>query len=1056
MTARFRIGGAGSALVSVVTLSLAMGCGEAPSGGATSPAASVAEAPLQPQAPPTITLAGVAALTTQWYPNNSECNTTTENRLLREVIRQGVLMAMREELGLVTRDETLGEPLTNVDPDAADSDIPPVEPFALDFHWDRTNVWHAELSGAGAPADNPVWKHDGTFKFKNRTFYADFAAQMTQLCEPIAQQLRAAGATGTRGELNPENVPTAETEAQLGEMNFVSQYAAVRSAHLAMAEKGPSLPWLGVLVRGYANLAMLTQHTWNSQHDAFAARSILYAERLMQLSERSRSARLHQAYAYAVIGMHGHVLDLMAANVDENGASPSEADADPTWAALIEPFAKFQPTELERLAAAHEEQAELAMLLRWNVYRSYMHDRWINDFGMESMAACPEAYSIYSVMANWPALGVKRMGASAAISVFGQRLPERVASLPDAPKSVRAFGAPSTPLLSRLLGVGADGELNHRPIKIARALHAETFDETQPTEFSWSVLGAMIAEEQFVQAVHLLVVSSDAVEHSMESLIEQLKPLVKGHRYATYIEIFALPPHERQRAADIMRDVRIVDPRPSMRRMFGVVWLQPTAHGGRGYDFASRAIWSRNFTQPNLHDNWYGVSEAWIADVPAEHRRHFAREFREISPHSPQAARLQWETAENCDATQLSAWETELGDDPIGWYSLGTRYDQLNKLDDSTRCYQRSLAISPSQQATVGLANAHWSNGKKELWKPTLEAYLNVEDLGLNHAQIHGKIADECVGRRSWSEAEPHALEAAQTYASWGLEQASVVYEGERRWDRSEHFIAEASRNYPSSTTGASWYFWCQRTGRGDLETAKAIAESGMAAAAASAVLDDAQRTFVYRLLEGDVEKALPGLEGQLKLTSRKEGLWSRAWRLLHTIAVADETDNAALKRQSLEELRELNKQEVELSAPEWVMVLETLALAFEGEEPNQETLAKYDKVIEGGSLNGRCNYQYYMGAALNSLGQAEAADDYWRRAAFGGPFSNYNCTLAGHRLAVRHGPDRGGVPDRYVKQEAEAEAAWAKLQEAAANSQVEEPSEGSSDSEEPEPDTTI
>jgi hypothetical protein len=64
------------------------------------------------------------------------------------------------------------------------------------------------------------------------------------------------------------------------------------------------------------------------------------------------------------------------------------------------------------------------------------------------------------------------------------------------------------------------------------------------------------------------------------------------------------------------------------------------------------------------------------------------------------------------------------------------------------------------------------------------------------------------------------------------------------------------------------------------------------------------------------------------------------------------------------------------------------------------------------------------MGLALDLHGRTDEGELYWRRAAFGGPFDTYNATLAGHRLASRHGPDRGGMPPELAAQEAAAKAA--------------------------------
>jgi hypothetical protein len=187
--------------------------------------------------------------------------------------------------------------------------------------------------------------------------------------------------------------------------------------------------------------------------------------------------------------------------------------------------------------------------------------------------------------------------------------------------------------------------------------------------------------------------------------------------------------------------------------------------------------------------------------------------------------------------------------------------------------------------------------------------------------------------------------------------------------------------------------------------------------------------------------------------------LWNRVWRLVHTVAVAEETDNDTWKQQALEELRALAKNDVQTDSPDWVLVVDSLAQAFEGQKLSAETLAKYDEVIAAGAADGRCTYEYFMGVALEQQGDVEAADEYLRRAAFGGPFSNYSCTLAGHRLVERHGQDRGGMPERYEKQDAEAEAAWAKsLAESEGDDEgdsADKPDEDV-DGEEPETDRTI
>ena len=87
--------------------------------------------------------------------------------------------------------------------------------------------------------------------------------------------------------------------------------------------------------------------------------------------------------------------------------------------------------------------------------------------------------------------------------------------------------------------------------------------------------------------------------------------------------------------------------------------------------------------------------------------------------------------------TQVEEWEKGAGDDPVVYILIGGLYQNHQQYKDAARCFQRSLDISPSYDVTTGLADAYRAAGKEELWKPTLERYLEVEDLGLAHAQIH-------------------------------------------------------------------------------------------------------------------------------------------------------------------------------------------------------------------------------------------------------------------------------------------------------------------------------
>jgi tetratricopeptide (TPR) repeat protein len=965
-----------------------------------------------PASRPHIELGRVFCLATQWYPQSQKIPDETENRLVREVVRQGVLMAAREELRLVTRDETLEEPFpkTTVTATAAaiGTNEHTLEPLSLSLEVKEDGAYEARLFGAGASRDNPVWQQRDKFDFGKRAMYAQLAAQMATACGTVAENLKAAGAIGKSAKLNPDNVPPAEVLEQLQKMNFVSQYAAVRAAHCAMVENGPSLPWIGVLVRGYAHLALLTDHNWSSQHEAFAARSLLYAERMMLLDPASRSAQWHRAYAQAIVGAHGYAIDNLAEL--DNSAKLDEQPL--VWTAVVGPYVRFERDKLAEVAVGHPELKETVAFLKWHQYLCCMHGPWIYEKGLEATQVCPEAYGVYSWMASWPALVIQRTGASQGIRAFGNLLPARVAHLKELPSPVTA-----------LITSPPEGKasISGRPMKIARLLTAATRDEATPTECSWSILGGLIGEEQFVEAANLLSVSGDAVEHSEASLVERLLPLVDGHRYAEYIHSFSVPRSDSQQIAEMLKKLIVVDPRAHMRPLFERVWHSVSAEGRTGNEYSARAIWSRDFTQSGLLESWYRLASV-VNSLKQDDRQKFVRDFREISPASPNALRLQWETLSNPDIAQLKSWESELKDDPFGWISMASAYYRVGQLADSARCYQKSLDISVSYSATEGLANCFYYQGDKDKWRSTLESYLHHEDLSLAHARVHELLADELIKDRKWKEAEPHALQSAQTYSATGLELASHLYEGMQDWNKSEEFVAETSRNYPTSFAGTDWYFWCRRTGRGDVASARPIAAKNIELQAGRTRIEFevAQKIFVFQLLEGDPAAAIEEFEreiGKLSVSS-PEGAWQKVWRLFHIIAVAGEMKNATRKKQAIADLRTVIEQEIKNGDPGWAETLDGLCRAFEGTPPDEAFLKKYDDTITKNSMTTRCDYSFLMGQALAQLGRTEQAELFWKRAAFGGPFDCLSATLAGNRLVKLHGPERGGLPPEFVNQE--------------------------------------
>ena len=120
------------------------------------------------------------------------------------------------------------------------------------------------------------------------------------------------------------------------------------------------------LVRGYANLGMLTDLHWHTAHNIFKARALLYAQRLAVASDQIAWARCHRAYALAACGLHAAALSRICRK-RFNLAKPLPRRSKPssvrrTWIELIANHCLFKNPQLAA-RANHPVHGELASLL---------------------------------------------------------------------------------------------------------------------------------------------------------------------------------------------------------------------------------------------------------------------------------------------------------------------------------------------------------------------------------------------------------------------------------------------------------------------------------------------------------------------------------------------------------------------------------------------------------------------------------------------------------------------------------------------------------------------
>src|SRR5690606_8320558 len=122
-------------------------------------------------------------------------------------------------------------------------------------------------------------------------------------------------------------------------------------------------------------------------------------------------------------------------------------------------------------------------------------------------------------------------------------------------------------------------------------------------------------------------------------------------------------------------------------------------------------------------------------------------------------------------------------------------------------------------------------------------------------------------------------VEAGSTYSGWGLLCASQICESLAHWDESEEWIQGISQNYPTYS-GYYWYFWCRRTGRGNLDAAEQLAQRFFATfRPPQPTRDNHLLRGTYALLEEDYQDARRHFERANEMTP--EGSASCTFMLL-------------------------------------------------------------------------------------------------------------------------------------------------------------------------------
>ncbi len=570
--------------------------------------------------------------------------------LARELLRQAILIAARDELGCSIRDEVIDD--DRVEDEGGRPNGVEVISFIRDHNW------HTQVRRVGGD------RIEELFSRETKTAPGDdldtvrlIVAAESWSRQAFPKVLKDLGLAGKPNELKETTEPALPRHAggRLSSLGYSQTLAAIRDLHQAIWTKGETPAALGALVRGYAQLGVLSEFHWHPAHRAFKARALLYAQRLVARSPDRPWSLWHRAFALALAGRHRDAL----ADLESARKLPGSGKDVPVWLDVIDAYARCDTRRLQGQKAPVEN---LAALLRM-ITLEYPAGRAINvQTSRAVLALDPLCFRAADSMCQGQGVSTLHVATVLGPQVLEQVFAQDLASVESLPASVRDR-------INEKLTVRELAEL------LQTAGQAD-HDRGEP---SWSALAHLIRETQFVQVWRRLDFMKHKWSVPVDDYWNEVKADVASHRYRPYLEILALPAPVStpafQRFAehfDLSNIERTAD------EMIGLLGRYPAARGKAAWPVAN------GHAEVTASEMAYGL---WTS--AQENRLKRAEDLMSVSPYHPEARAVLIELAWDKVKDKVDEWEKQSGDNPSILAALGRRAFEAKKYDDARRLLQR-------------------------------------------------------------------------------------------------------------------------------------------------------------------------------------------------------------------------------------------------------------------------------------------------------------------------------------------------------------------------------
>jgi tetratricopeptide (TPR) repeat protein len=889
----------------------------------------------------------VALGSPEWNADRPGPREIRQGILARELVRQAVLIAARDELGLSTRDQVLG------DQAASGQGIDRVELAMLMAPEGRSPNRFLVRRIAGDQVESLLDREllDANDSPDNLAKLAEVAEAMSRNELPgVLKKLRLEGKPNS---LRTEGDLPGELEQRLSGLSFTELFSAVRDVHAAIRADGESPARLGALIRGYAVLGLLTEFQWHPAHKAFKARALLYAQRLVARDPNVAWGYWHRAHARALAGLHKDALGDLALAAERARTAGNKTP--PEWVDLIDACARCDSRRLQA-AANGGPRAKLAALLFLTSVEYPTMPSLTLQAADQVVELEPDCFRAIDAMCR--VQGVANMHIA---TLLGPRALEELL-----PVKLRAVSALPAQARNVLDNPAVDESMLNQALAKAGEAGVDT------GEPSWNVLGHMIRETRFVAVMWRLIFMRYMWGVPVDEFWAESKLAVVDHPVRPLLETIASNPSVASQSMSTVVDQ--LDMANLEITEFEMVRLI-----SRFAAFRSRTVWNAAMS----HSDQVAGDLSFLVYAPAGRETavrqpEFARALLAVSPHSPGARALLIEKDWNGVKGELAQWEKEGGDAPAVLAALARHYSADKNYAEAGKYLARYIEHSPDSWAFELLAKNYKDQGDLKGWQETLDKYLaNTEDSGLEHARIRVEIAKHYMGKKQWDEAWPYAEAAAQTGAAWAMACAQRCAEGREDWDQALVWAQRESERYPESSWW-KWFLFCKRTGKGDVKAAQGIADQTIRTSAQN----DSVGWFYW--ICHDRDKAIAYLRHVYVQNPSAEHCNT-------LITAADDLGDTNTREEFYRIFDEKFKDKVPKGAKIW----EIFHAALESKEKPAIDINAVDSIVQSIAAERRWYTELYVGVFLTNHGTKDDAQRYlesvkakdsnpWRRALIG------------------------------------------------------------------------